>query len=97
MPYHLVVAGESQYVGNSGLRFYSLTELSIQKGHLFDRRFMKEDTHYSGNTLTRCVRRFGRTKATGDNSLYRDHVTGSRMSSQNGHEVCRFRRSLIPY
>ena len=38
-------------------------------------------------SVTTCVRRFGRkTKGTGEAAGF-EHVTGARMSSENGHEV----------
>ncbi|PFH52759.1 hypothetical protein AMATHDRAFT_1806 [Amanita thiersii Skay4041] len=77
-PYQFVVAGDSPY------------------GYLFDRRhtgraFMEEwgAVPGAGEGLTSCVRRFGRPAKTHRNQgrRLRDHITGVRVSSSNGHEV----------
>ncbi|TFK43495.1 WD repeat-containing protein [Crucibulum laeve] len=77
-PYQFVVAGESPY------------------GYLFDRRHsgrvLKEEwgmVARAGEELTTCVRRFARPpKDPAENGTRRrDHITGSRMSASNGHEV----------
>ncbi|KAJ7638848.1 WD40 repeat-like protein [Roridomyces roridus] len=69
--YQFVVAGESEY------------------GYLFDRRhagrFLKEERGMVENGMTHCVRRFGRRSP--NSGGYREHITGARMSSQNGHEL----------
>ncbi|KAJ6515857.1 WD40 repeat-like protein [Mycena sanguinolenta] len=70
-PFQFVVAGESSY------------------GYLFDRRqigrFLMEEKGMVQNGVTHCVRRFGRQVGTSQST--REHITGARMSSQNGHEV----------
>ncbi|KAF8640101.1 hypothetical protein AX17_001339 [Amanita inopinata Kibby_2008] len=76
-PYQFVVAGDSPY------------------GYLFDRRhvgrFFSEEwgaVPRAGDDLTTCVRRFGRpAKTGGQRHLLRDHITGVRVSPQNGHEI----------
>ncbi|KAF5388192.1 hypothetical protein D9615_000443 [Tricholomella constricta] len=79
-PYQFVVAGESPY------------------GYLFDRRHVGRDLREEWgvpdaaddiDSLTTCVRRFGkRKKATDERRNPRpDHITGARMSARNGHEV----------
>ncbi|KAJ7498885.1 WD40 repeat-like protein [Mycena latifolia] len=72
-PYQLVVAGESAF------------------GYLFDRRqagrFLLEERGMVENGMTHCIRRFGRPANTVDVHSTREHITGCRMSSQNGHEV----------
>ncbi|KAJ7095424.1 WD40 repeat-like protein [Mycena belliarum] len=71
-PFQLVVAGESAY------------------GYLFDRRqagrFLLAEKGLVENGMTHCIRRFGRSASSLDTDC-REHITGSRMSSQNGHEV----------
>ncbi|KAF5369926.1 hypothetical protein D9758_001012 [Tetrapyrgos nigripes] len=75
-PYHIVVAGSSPY------------------GYLFDRRFTGRDVQMEAGMdsdgLTTCVRRFGRTGKTENSEqayMLGEHITGARMSSENGHEV----------
>ncbi|TFK23275.1 WD repeat-containing protein [Coprinopsis marcescibilis] len=78
-PYQFVVAGESPY------------------GYLYDRRYIGRvlqrewgSVPRAGEGLTTCVRRFGRPpQPTNDSerSRSRDHITGSRISVTNGHEV----------
>ncbi|KAF7332099.1 WD40 repeat-like protein [Mycena kentingensis (nom. inval.)] len=76
-PYQFVVAGESEY------------------GLLFDRRqagrFLLAERGAVENGMTYCVRRFGRptTRPEGEPrlSLRREHITGSRMSAANGHQL----------
>ncbi|TFK75871.1 WD40 repeat-like protein [Pluteus cervinus] len=77
-PYHFVVAGESPY------------------GLLFDRRqtgrYLKEEWGMvpapGEDDLTTCVRRFGLTSMRNRQSgPLRGHITGARMSAENGHEV----------
>ncbi|KAK7470605.1 hypothetical protein VKT23_002029 [Stygiomarasmius scandens] len=75
-PYHIVVAGASPY------------------GYLFDRRYTGRDIQkewgMDSDGLTTCVRRFGRSgKVENPTRAYftGDHITGARMSSENGHEV----------
>ncbi|KAJ6613413.1 WD40-repeat-containing domain protein [Mycena sp. CBHHK59/15] len=72
-PYQFVVAGESPY------------------GFLFDRRqagrFLLEERGMVENGMTHCIRRFGRPEPSPDMRITREHITGARMSSQNGHEV----------
>ena len=94
-PYHFVVAGESPYV-------CSLISLRSHLGHLlqgflFDRRqtgrYLKEEWGMvpapGEDDLTTCVRRFGRTsKRSRQSGLLHGHITGARMSAENGHEVC---------
>ncbi|KAI0026963.1 WD40-repeat-containing domain protein, partial [Vararia minispora EC-137] len=73
-PYQFVVAGESPY------------------GFLFDRRhagrFIEEEwgVPISDDSIT-CVRMFGRPQRSPGERRGYEHVTGSRMSSTNGHEV----------
>ncbi|KAF8897569.1 WD40-repeat-containing domain protein [Infundibulicybe gibba] len=76
-PHYLVVAGDSPY------------------GYLFDRRHVGRLLHEEwgiprsshGHHLTTCVRQFGKPKKPLNGRLGRDHITGARMSVQNGHEV----------
>ncbi|KAJ6539383.1 WD40-repeat-containing domain protein [Mycena capillaripes] len=72
-PFQFVVAGDSAY------------------GYLFDRRqagrFLQEERGAVENGMTHCVRRFGRPASSVDNDGSREHITGARMSSHNGHEV----------
>ncbi|TFK89831.1 WD40 repeat-like protein [Polyporus arcularius HHB13444] len=74
-PYHFVVAGSSPY------------------GYLFDRRhagrqFREEwGQPPDEGEVTTCVRRFGRRTRGQHERQGREHVTGSRMASSNGHEV----------
>ncbi|KAJ7908326.1 WD40 repeat-like protein [Mycena leptocephala] len=72
-PFQFVVAGESAY------------------GYLFDRRagrFLAEERGMVENGMTHCIRRFGRPAAnSANNDGIREHITGARMSSHNGHEV----------
>ncbi|KAF8528968.1 WD40 repeat-like protein [Hysterangium stoloniferum] len=74
-PYNFVVAGDSPY------------------GYLFDRRQpgrrFKEEWGAEGvsNDLTSCVRRFGRKPSGKKEYLGGEHITGSRMSNDNGHEL----------
>ncbi|KAJ6599030.1 WD40 repeat-like protein [Mycena vulgaris] len=72
-PFQLVVSGESPY------------------GYLFDRRqagrFLLEERGMVENGMTHCVRRFGRPASSVDIQSTREHITGARISSQNGHEV----------
>ncbi|KAJ7180123.1 WD40 repeat-like protein [Mycena crocata] len=72
-PFQFVVAGESS------------------QGYLFDRRqagrFLREERGMVENGMTHCIRRFGRPASLVDVQSTREHITGARMSSQNGHEV----------
>ncbi|KAF5363243.1 hypothetical protein D9756_000420 [Leucocoprinus leucothites] len=75
-PYQFVVAGEAPY------------------GYLFDRRNVgrriEEEWGVPPSTdeITTCVRRFGRPPSTDKKKRFpRDHITGSRMSNYNGHEI----------
>ncbi|KAM5540516.1 hypothetical protein V8D89_005974 [Ganoderma adspersum] len=74
-PYQFVVAGESPY------------------GYLFDRRhagrlFAEEwGQPPDSSEVTTCVRRFGRNGRGAHERTGREHITGSRMASSNGHEV----------
>jgi len=74
-PYNFVVAGDSPYA------------------YLFDRRQpgrrFKEEWGADGvsNDLTSCVRRFGRKPSRKKEHLGVEHITGSRMSHDNGHEL----------
>jgi len=74
-PYQFVVAGESPH------------------GYLFDRRhagrFLQEEwgVPLNSDSVTTCVRRFGRkTRGAGERKGF-EHVTGAKMASSNGHEV----------
>ncbi|KAJ7682765.1 WD40 repeat-like protein [Mycena polygramma] len=72
-PFQFVVAGDSAY------------------GYLFDRRqagrFLLEERGMVENGMTHCVRRFGRPSSSVQAGSTREHITGARMSSYNGHEV----------
>ncbi|KAF8076438.1 WD repeat-containing protein [Lyophyllum atratum] len=79
-PYQFVVAGRSPY------------------GYLFDRRHVGRDLREEwgipqptddANSLTTCVRRFGKRKKPSCERWDRrpEHITGARMSIYNGHEV----------
>ncbi|KAG6860377.1 hypothetical protein C0995_011984 [Termitomyces sp. Mi166 len=79
-PHLFVVAGESPF------------------GYLFDRRHVGRNLRTewgmpypldADTSLTTCVRRFGRPKASaGETQRHRrEHITGARMSASNGHEV----------
>lgn len=74
-PYQFVVAGESPY------------------GYLFDRRhagrqFAEEwGQPPDSSEVTTCVRRFGRNGRGAHERRGREHITGSRMASSNGHEL----------
>ncbi|KAG7096934.1 hypothetical protein E1B28_004333 [Marasmius oreades] len=72
-PYQLVVAGSSPY------------------GYLFDRRYtgriLQEEWGLRPNGVTTCVRRFGRPEGSRRQVMHREHITGARMASENGHEV----------
>ncbi|KIP04882.1 hypothetical protein PHLGIDRAFT_108939 [Phlebiopsis gigantea 11061_1 CR5-6] len=74
-PYQFVIGGESPY------------------GYLFDRRQTGRHLSYEWglspevDSLTTCVRRFGRaSSAPGENKGF-EHITGVRMAKHNGHEV----------
>lgn len=74
-PYQFVVAGESSH------------------GYLFDRRhagrFVQEEwgVPLCSDTVTTCVRRFGRkSRGEGERRGF-EHATGAKMASTNGHEV----------
>ncbi|CAK5275516.1 unnamed protein product [Mycena citricolor] len=71
-PYQFVAAGEAPY------------------GYLFDRRqisrlSMAERARSLRMGVTNCIRRLGRQEGT--RKRHNDHITGSRMSILNGHEV----------
>ncbi|KAJ7047333.1 WD40 repeat-like protein [Mycena alexandri] len=72
-PFQFVVAGESSY------------------GYLFDRRqagrFLQEEKGMVENGMTHCIRRFGRTSGFGGDDGTREHISGSRLSSYNSHEL----------
>ncbi|KZT74391.1 WD40 repeat-like protein [Daedalea quercina L-15889] len=74
-PYQFVVAGEAPY------------------GYLFDRRHagrvLKEEWGIppDSDSVTTCVRRFGRVTRGPSESRGYEHITGARMASTNGHEV----------
>ncbi|PIL37152.1 hypothetical protein GSI_00844 [Ganoderma sinense ZZ0214-1] len=74
-PYQFVVAGRSPY------------------GYLFDRRhagrqFAEEwGQPPDSSEVTTCVRKFGRNGRGALERRGREHITGSRMASSNGHEV----------
>ncbi|KAF7352760.1 WD repeat protein iqw1 [Mycena venus] len=72
-PFQFVVAGDSP------------------QGYLFDRRqvgrFLMEERGMVENGMTHCIRRFGRPTGAVEFDGIREHITGARMSSQNGHEV----------
>ncbi|KIM90838.1 hypothetical protein PILCRDRAFT_150692 [Piloderma croceum F 1598] len=74
-PYQFVVAGEAPY------------------GYLFDRRQAKctiqERWGMSprSDDMTTCVRRFGRKSRAPGERRGREHITGARMPSSNGHEI----------
>ncbi|KAJ3553208.1 hypothetical protein NM688_g3741 [Phlebia brevispora] len=74
-PYQFVVAGESPY------------------GYLFDRRqagrYLQEEwgvpPDHTG--VVTCVRRFGRASDDPKKRTGREHITGTKMATTNGHEV----------
>ncbi|PPQ98558.1 hypothetical protein CVT24_004049 [Panaeolus cyanescens] len=78
-PYQFVVAGDSPH------------------GYLYDRRHLRRVIEaewgaipQAGKGATTCVRKFSRPKADTTSSVpvfLRDHITGSRISKSNGHEV----------
>lgn len=91
--YHFVVAGESPYVCLTYI-VCSLPNFIIEKAFLFDRRQVgrriEEEwgVNLTSSEITTCVRRFGRRHTQlPPKSLYQDHITGSRLSQANGHEV----------
>lgn len=69
-----------------------LIKIAVQ-GYLFDRRHAGRQFHEewgrppAEDELTTCVRRFGRKSRGPHESKGREHVTGTRMASSNGHEV----------
>ncbi|KAE9410559.1 WD40 repeat-like protein [Gymnopus androsaceus JB14] len=74
--FYCVVAGDSPY------------------GYLFDRRFtgrdLQDEWGMKADGLTTCVRRFGRgnyPRTSNRRRYYGEHITGARISSENGHEV----------
>jgi hypothetical protein len=102
-PYQFVVGGESPYV----CLFYFVQRAdSINadhehyfQGYLFDRRhvgrYLQEEWGLSPdiNQATTCVRRFGRPISVMERKRS-FHVTGTRISSANGHEVMLFGLAL---
>ncbi|KAI3612177.1 wd repeat-containing protein [Moniliophthora roreri] len=72
-PYQMVVAGSSPF------------------GYLFDRRYTARESWMKPNGVTTCVRRFGRPpnvpRDDERNLFHREHITGARMATENGHEV----------
>ncbi|KAF9057598.1 WD40-repeat-containing domain protein [Panaeolus papilionaceus] len=79
-PYQFVVAGDSPH------------------GYLYDRRHLRKAIEaewgsipHAGEAATTCVRKFSRPANAGDANpspaFLRDHITGSRISKINGHEV----------
>ncbi|KAF8812472.1 WD40 repeat-like protein [Phlegmacium glaucopus] len=73
-PHQFVVAGDGPY------------------GYLYDRRYLRQiiESEWgafprAGQEATTCIRKFGRS--TEHTTQWRDHITGSRMSRSNGHEV----------
>ncbi|KAF5390654.1 hypothetical protein D9757_002768 [Collybiopsis confluens] len=93
--YNCVVAGDSPYVGNPGSKWISkMYSYFGRQAYLFDRRFtgrdLRDEWGSKGEGLTACVRRFGRPnqRASRKGHLFPgEHITGARMSSDNGHEV----------
>lgn len=74
-PYQFIVAGEAPY------------------GYLFDRRQTRRTLQERwgisprNDDMTTCVRRFGRACRAPGERRGREHITGARMSSNNGHEI----------
>lgn len=72
--------------------------MSVDQGYLYDRRqvgrFLQEEwgvVPQASDDLTTCVRRFGLPKKSKNPRRARsEHITGARMSTQNGHEVNQF-------
>ena len=71
----------------------------VAKGYLYDRRnvgrrFTEEwgAVPHAGEEVTTCVRRFGRPVKSNNQRPRRthEHITGARVSPQNGHDVSGF-------
>lgn len=67
----------------------------VPQGYLYDRRnvgrrFTEEwgTVPRAGDDVTTCVRRFGRPMKS--NNQRHEHITGARVSPQNGHDVSAF-------
>jgi len=90
-PYQFVVAGEMSYVSvltNASkdevlLNHWSQAYL-IDRRHILDDRVERWGMCHTG--LTTAVKRFGRLNNP-RTDVYGEHITGARMSSENGHEV----------
>ncbi|KAJ3827036.1 WD repeat-containing protein [Lentinula raphanica] len=82
----LQVHHELSTLATSG--YYCVVAGDSPYGYLFDRRFTgrKQDVHTQG-LITSCVRRFGRAEQRKTSRYAREHITGARMSAENGHEV----------
>ena len=101
-PYQFVVCGESPYVRFICIlsQTFASTVFLISQGYLFDRRHLKQglDSQWGavprmGESVTTCVRRFGKPLSSeGSQRNRREHISGCRMSDENGHEVilCEF-------
>ncbi|KAH7105567.1 WD40 repeat-like protein [Auriculariales sp. MPI-PUGE-AT-0066] len=74
-PQYLIVAGESPF------------------GYLFDRRFLRGGTSTRGTALntplivTECVARYGRNSRSQGERAGSEHITGARLSKENGEEL----------
>ena len=74
---------------------YQYAHLCIHvQGYLFDRRqagrYLREEWGMppDPHDVVTCVRRFGRPGDHPDKGTGREHITGARMATTNGHEVC---------
>jgi len=92
-PYNFVVAGESPYVSRMHHNpLIAIINCPFQ-AYLFDRRHsgrrIQEEwgVESSSEDLISCVRRFGRKNRNENEMPGHEHITGSRMSQENGHEV----------
>ncbi len=82
------------YVPSDPVNHYYM-KLFLQ-GYLFDRR--QSGRHLleewgvppDRGDVTTCVRRFGRSAHRADERTGFEHITGARMATTNGHEVCNF-------
>ncbi|KAJ4001138.1 WD repeat-containing protein, partial [Lentinula boryana] len=67
--------------------YYCVVAGDSPYGYLFDRRFTGRERNVKADGIVPCVRRFGRAKQRKTGRYSRDHITGARMSAENGHEV----------
>lgn len=100
-PYQFVVGGLGPYVGYLS---FSRNEMpNDPQGFLYDRRHSRRalEARWGGlphadEEITTCVRKFGRKSSQAKyEALGQSHITGVRMSSSNGHEVCNLCRKDI--